>query len=64
MTDLTPTAPLLQSTTPGDYHTWRYSNWLTVGDEMHVYAEVARPNNSNEIRRFVVPLDRIASGLA
>ena len=59
VTDLTPTAPLLRSTTPGDYHTWRYSTWLIVGDEMHVYAEVARPDNSNEIRRFVLPLDRI-----
>ena len=50
--DLTPDAPLLKSTTPGDYHTWRYSHWLRVGDELWAYAEVARPNNTNEIRLF------------
>lgn len=51
--DLTPWEPLLVSTTPGDYHTWRYSHWLRVGDLVHVYAEVARPNNTNEIRLAV-----------
>ena len=51
-TDLTPDAPLLRSTTPGDYHTWRYSHWLWVDGELWAYAEVARPNNTNEIRRF------------
>ena len=50
--DLTPDAPLLRSTTPGDYFTWRYSHWLWVGREIWAYAEVARPNNTNEIRRF------------
>ena len=48
-------APLLKSTTPGDYHTWRYSHWLPVGDQVHVYFEAARPNNSNEIRLAVFP---------
>ncbi len=48
--DLTPDAPLLMSTTPGDYHTWRYSHWLAVGDEVFIYFEAARPNNTNEIR--------------
>ena len=48
--DLTPDAPLLLSTTPGDYHTWRYSHWLRVGDHVHAYFEAARPNNTNEIR--------------
>jgi len=48
--DLTPSEPLLMSSTPGDYHTWRYSHWLRVGDLVYVYAEVARPNNTNEIR--------------
>ena len=48
--DLTPGAPLLKSTTPGDYHTWRYSHWLTVGDRVYAYFEAARPNNTNEIR--------------
>ena len=51
-TDLTPSAPLLKSTTQGDYHTWRYSHWMRVGDELWAYAEVARPNNTNEIRLF------------
>ncbi len=50
VTDLTPEAPLLKSTTPGDYHTWRYSHWLLVGEEMYVYFEAARPNSTNEIR--------------
>lgn len=54
--DLTPDEPLLRSTTPGDYHTWRYSHWLTVGDKVHVYFEAARPNKTNEIRLAV--LDR------
>ena len=52
--DLTPQEPLLKSTTPGDYHTWRYSHWLRVEDRIFVYAEVARPNDSNEIRLFVL----------
>ena len=54
-TDLTYSAPLLKSTTPGDYHTWRYSHWLWVGNELWVYAECARPNNTNEIRLFRLP---------
>jgi len=48
--DLTPDEPLLKSTTPGDYHTWRYSHWLPVGDKVFVYYEAARPNNTNELR--------------
>ncbi|MBN1347079.1 MAG: hypothetical protein JXQ73_30590 [Phycisphaerae bacterium] len=48
--DLTPNKPVFKSTTPGDYHTWRYSHWLTVGDEVFVYFEAARPNNTNEVR--------------
>jgi len=54
-TDLSPSRPLFRSTTPGDYHTWRYSHWLWVGDELWAYAEVARPNNTNEIRLFRLP---------
>ena len=52
--DLTPEEPLLKSTTPGEYHTWRYSCWLPVGDEVFVYYEAARPNNTNELRLSVV----------
>ena len=55
--DLTPDAPLLKSTTPGDYHTWRYSHWLRVDGQIYIYAEVARPNNTNEIRLFVLDED-------
>ena len=51
--DLTPNEPLLKSTTPGDYHTWRYSHWLVVGEEVYAYFEAARPNNTNEIRLAV-----------
>ena len=52
--DLTPEAPLLKSTTPGDYHTWRYSHWLPVANRIFVYFEAARPNNTNEIRLAVL----------
>jgi hypothetical protein len=53
--DLTPDAPLLKSTTPGEYHTWRYSHWMHDGDSIRVYFEAARPNNTNEIRLACVP---------
>jgi len=55
--DLTPHEPLLKSTTPGDYHTWRYSHWLPVGDGVFVYYEAARPNNTNEIRLSILSAD-------
>ena len=51
--DLTPDSPLVVSTTPSErFHTWRYSHWMHVDDEIWAYAEVARPNDSNEIRLF------------
>ncbi|HRR56891.1 MAG TPA: hypothetical protein P5568_13970 [Acidobacteriota bacterium] len=51
--DLTPESPLVVSTTPsGHFGTWRYSHWLEVDGELWVYAEVARPNETNEIRLF------------
>lgn len=51
--DLTPDSPLVISTTPSErFATWRYSHWMRVDDELWVYAEVARPNESNEIRLF------------
>lgn len=53
--DLTPDAPLLRSTTPGACHTWRYSHWLRVGNEVYVYFEAARPNSTNEIRLVILP---------
>lgn len=52
--DLTPDAPLLKSCTSGEYHTWRYSHWMMVDDAIYIYAEVARPNNTNEVRLFIV----------
>jgi hypothetical protein len=53
--DLTPESPLLVSTTPGtQFGTWRYSHWLWVGEQLWAYAEVARPNRTNEIRLFQV----------
>jgi hypothetical protein len=53
MIDLTPGSPLLTSTTPGKlFGTWRYSHWMHVGDEIWAYAEVTRPNRTNEIRLF------------
>jgi hypothetical protein len=56
ITDLTPTRPLFTSTTPGDYHTWRYSHWLKVDHELWIYAEVATPHGTNEIRLFKLPI--------
>jgi hypothetical protein len=51
--DLTPESPLVVSTTPSEhFHTWRYSHWMYVDGQMWVYAEVAKPNDSNEIRLF------------
>lgn len=58
--DLTPEAPILRSTTPGGgMHTWRYSDWLFVDGELWAYAETARPNLTNEIRLFRVPLEEV-----
>ena len=50
--DLTSSSPVAISTTPGDFFTFRYSHWMWVDEEIWVYAEVARPNNSYEIRLF------------
>jgi len=53
VTDLTPEAPLVASTTPSEhFRTWRYSHWMWVDDELWAYAEVAKPNEANEIRLF------------
>lgn len=54
--DLTPDTPLLRSDTPGEYHTWRYSDWVAFRGKVYVYFEAARPNNTNEIRVAVLPL--------
>ena len=56
ITDLTTASPFAISTTPGDFYTWRYSNWLWVDGEIWVYAEVSNPNNSHEVRLFKINL--------
>ena len=55
--DLTVDSPLVFSTTPGKFYTWRYSHWMWVDGEIWVYAEVARENDSHEIRLFRVRMD-------
>ena len=55
--DLTTASPLAISTTPGDFHTFRYSHWMWVDGEIWVYAEVACENNTHEIRRYRITLD-------
>jgi hypothetical protein len=56
VTDLTPDAPLVESSTPGAYRTWRYSHWLRYNGQLWVYAECARADDTNEIRLFRGPL--------
>ena len=56
--DLTPTEPLLKSTTPSlQYFTWRYSHWIRVNNKLFVYFEAARPNKTNELRVAVIDLE-------
>jgi hypothetical protein len=51
--DLSPESPVLLSSTPNAYfHTFRYSHWMKVENEIWVYAEVAAPDETNEIRLF------------
>ncbi|MCK5853302.1 hypothetical protein KAH27_09775 [bacterium] len=57
ITDLTKDSPIAISTTPGDFYTFRYSQWLWVDGQIWVYAEVSRPNNSNEIRLFKIDVN-------
>lgn len=55
--DLTPKSPLIKSSTPSEtHHTWRYSDWIWVNGELWVYAEVATPEGTHEIRRFKIPV--------
>ncbi len=48
--DLTTESPLLISTTPGEFYTFRYADWIWVNGEVWVYAEVTNKNKSHEIR--------------
>lgn len=57
ITDLTPVSPLILSSTPGDFYTWRYSHWLWVNNEIWIYAEVANPNQTHEIRLFRIKMN-------
>ena len=57
ITDLTSESPLILSTTPGDFYTWRYSHWLWVNNEIWIYAEVANPNQTHEIRLFRIKMN-------
>jgi hypothetical protein len=56
ITDLTIESPIAISTTPGDFYTFRYSDWLWVNGEIWVYAEVSNENNSHEIRLYRIPV--------
>jgi hypothetical protein len=56
--DLSPDPPLIGSSTPSrPFHTWRYSQWLWVGDALWIYAEVVTARQSHEIRLFRLPRD-------
>lgn len=55
--DLTSVSPLAISSTPGDFHTLRYSDWIWVDGEIWIYAEAARKNNSHEIRLFRIKME-------
>jgi hypothetical protein len=57
--DLTDDSPLLISNTPGDFYTFRYSDWLWVNCEIWIYAEVTAENNTNEIRLFQIKISEV-----
>ena len=51
--DLSLDGPIAISSTPSErFHTFRYSHWMQVDDELWVYAEVTKPNESHEIRLY------------
>lgn len=57
ITELTPDSPLALSTTPGQFLTFRYSDWHWVNGEIWVYAEVSKANSAHEIRLFRIPVN-------
>lgn len=57
VTELTVESPIAVSTTPGKFHIFRYSHWMWVDGEIWVYAEVARANDSIEIRLFRISIN-------
>lgn len=51
--ELTTEGPLAISCTPSEnFHLLRYSHWMRVDDELWVYAEVVKPNESHEVRLY------------
>jgi hypothetical protein len=51
--ELTTEGPLAVSSTPSKrFHTFRYSHWMRVDDELWCYAEAVKPNDSHEVRLF------------
>lgn len=48
--DVTPTAPIFTSPTPGRYGTLRYTDYLCLEDRVLFYYEAARENDSFELR--------------
>lgn len=55
--ELTTEGPLAISSTPSpNFHVLRYSCWLRVDNELWVYAEAVRPNESHEVRLFRLPV--------
>jgi hypothetical protein len=54
--DLTTQSPILESTTPGKYRTWRYSHWIKVDSKIFVYFEAACPDGTNELRLSTIEL--------
>jgi hypothetical protein len=53
-TDLTPKAPLIMSTTPSEYRTWRYSLWISQNEKIYVYFEATNSDGTNETRLSIV----------
>ena len=55
--DLTPDSPIAVSSTPSStFATFRYSHWMRVGEALWVYAEVACPNDTKEVRLYKLKL--------
>ena len=54
--DLTADSPFILSSTPGSFYTCRYSCWLIIKNEVWIYAETAKPNDSHEIRLFRIKM--------
>lgn len=53
-TDLTPSSPLIQSSTPSEYRTWRYSHWIHHNNAIYVYFEAANSDGTNETRVSII----------